>query len=172
MVDGVEVSVTTSKIVTDNDTKSEEMRFLRYVRIQSACHTVSLNMGHDLFNMPALNSSRSSHSSHSLFYKWQMGYFPWWMLHYVTVILHLAFLRHETRCSHCLHKRCLTLCCVVHDLKGRISRAGEWLMVSDLSSKTNSLLPSVTFQRFHPFKLWWHTGFGASCHLHMYLLPD
>lgn len=31
MVDGVEVSVTTSKIVTDNDAKSEEMRFLRYV---------------------------------------------------------------------------------------------------------------------------------------------
>ena len=30
MVDGVEVSVTTSKIVTDNDTKNEEMRFLRY----------------------------------------------------------------------------------------------------------------------------------------------
>ncbi|XP_055083438.1 STE20-like serine/threonine-protein kinase isoform X2 [Periophthalmus magnuspinnatus] len=29
MVDGVEVSVTTSKIVSDNDTKSEEMRFLR-----------------------------------------------------------------------------------------------------------------------------------------------
>uniref|UniRef100_A0A8C6NXR4 non-specific serine/threonine protein kinase n=1 Tax=Nothobranchius furzeri TaxID=105023 RepID=A0A8C6NXR4_NOTFU len=29
MVDGVEVSVTTSKIVTDNDAKSEEMRFLR-----------------------------------------------------------------------------------------------------------------------------------------------
>ncbi|CAL8331051.1 unnamed protein product [Merluccius merluccius] len=29
MVDGVEVSVTTSKIVTDNDTKDEEMRFLR-----------------------------------------------------------------------------------------------------------------------------------------------
>uniref|UniRef100_A0A671VU72 non-specific serine/threonine protein kinase n=1 Tax=Sparus aurata TaxID=8175 RepID=A0A671VU72_SPAAU len=29
MVDGVEVSVTTSKIVTDNDTKNEEMRFLR-----------------------------------------------------------------------------------------------------------------------------------------------
>ncbi|KAF5905451.1 serine/threonine-protein kinase 10-like, partial [Clarias magur] len=29
IVDGVEVSVTTSKIVTDNDTKSEEMRFLR-----------------------------------------------------------------------------------------------------------------------------------------------
>lgn len=29
MVDGVEVSVTTSKIITDNDTKSEEMRFLR-----------------------------------------------------------------------------------------------------------------------------------------------
>ncbi|KAG7265143.1 hypothetical protein CRUP_031202 [Coryphaenoides rupestris] len=28
MVDGVEVSVTTSKIVTDNDTKDEEMRFL------------------------------------------------------------------------------------------------------------------------------------------------
>ncbi|XP_068597850.1 STE20-like serine/threonine-protein kinase [Brachionichthys hirsutus] len=28
-VDGVEVSVTTSKIVTDNDTKNEEMRFLR-----------------------------------------------------------------------------------------------------------------------------------------------
>ena len=31
MVDGVEVSVTTSKIVTDNDTKNEEMRFLRYL---------------------------------------------------------------------------------------------------------------------------------------------
>lgn len=31
MVDGVEVSVTTSKIVTDNDTKSDEMRFLRYM---------------------------------------------------------------------------------------------------------------------------------------------
>ncbi|XP_042617249.1 STE20-like kinase b [Cyprinus carpio] len=29
IVDGVEVSVTTSKIITDNDTKSEEMRFLR-----------------------------------------------------------------------------------------------------------------------------------------------
>uniref|UniRef100_A0A8C2KKL3 non-specific serine/threonine protein kinase n=1 Tax=Cyprinus carpio TaxID=7962 RepID=A0A8C2KKL3_CYPCA len=29
MVDGVEVSVTTSKMVTDNDTKSEELRFLR-----------------------------------------------------------------------------------------------------------------------------------------------
>ncbi|XP_018424567.1 PREDICTED: STE20-like serine/threonine-protein kinase [Nanorana parkeri] len=29
MVDGVEVSVTTSKIVTDNDSKSEELRFLR-----------------------------------------------------------------------------------------------------------------------------------------------
>ncbi|XP_005156929.1 STE20-like serine/threonine-protein kinase isoform X2 [Danio rerio] len=29
LVDGVEVSVTTSKIVTDNDTKSEELRFLR-----------------------------------------------------------------------------------------------------------------------------------------------
>lgn len=29
MVDGVEVSVTTSKIVTDNDTKNEELRFLR-----------------------------------------------------------------------------------------------------------------------------------------------
>ncbi|XP_020494738.1 STE20-like serine/threonine-protein kinase [Labrus bergylta] len=29
MVDGVEVSVTTSKIITDNDTKNEEMRYLR-----------------------------------------------------------------------------------------------------------------------------------------------
>uniref|UniRef100_A0A3Q2DBK1 non-specific serine/threonine protein kinase n=1 Tax=Cyprinodon variegatus TaxID=28743 RepID=A0A3Q2DBK1_CYPVA len=29
MVDGVEVSVTTSKIISDNDTKNEEMRFLR-----------------------------------------------------------------------------------------------------------------------------------------------
>uniref|UniRef100_A0AAQ5ZTG8 non-specific serine/threonine protein kinase n=1 Tax=Amphiprion ocellaris TaxID=80972 RepID=A0AAQ5ZTG8_AMPOC len=53
MVDGVEVSVTTSKIVTDNDTKNEEMRFLRYVCIQSARHTVGLNVGHDLFNMCA-----------------------------------------------------------------------------------------------------------------------
>lgn len=65
MVDGVEVSVTTSKIVTDNDTKSEEMRFLRYVRIQSAFHTVGLNMSHGPFNMPALNSSHSLHNSHS-----------------------------------------------------------------------------------------------------------
>lgn len=65
MVDGVEVSVTTSKIVTDNDTKSEEMRFLRYVCIQSTYHTVGLHMWHDLFNMPALNSSRSLHNSHS-----------------------------------------------------------------------------------------------------------
>ncbi|KAI2668188.1 Serine/threonine-protein kinase 10 [Labeo rohita] len=32
IVDGVEVSVTTSKIITDNDTKSEEMRFLRKKR--------------------------------------------------------------------------------------------------------------------------------------------
>lgn len=40
MVDGVEVSVTTSKIVTDNDAKNEEMRFLRYVRIQSTRRTV------------------------------------------------------------------------------------------------------------------------------------
>ncbi|TSK17876.1 Serine/threonine-protein kinase 10 [Bagarius yarrelli] len=30
IVDGIEVSVTTSKIVTDNDTKNEEMRFLSY----------------------------------------------------------------------------------------------------------------------------------------------
>ncbi len=30
-MDGVEVSVTTSKIITDNDTKNEEMRFLRYL---------------------------------------------------------------------------------------------------------------------------------------------
>lgn len=29
IVDGVEVSVTTSKIITDSDTKSEERRFLR-----------------------------------------------------------------------------------------------------------------------------------------------
>ena len=52
MVDGVEVSVTTSKIVTDSDAKSEEMRFLRYVCLQSAHHTIGLNMGHGLFNMP------------------------------------------------------------------------------------------------------------------------
>lgn len=64
MVDGVEVSVTTSKIVTDNDTKSEEMRFLRYVCMQSAYHAV-LNMWHGLFNMLALNSSRSLLNSHS-----------------------------------------------------------------------------------------------------------
>lgn len=38
MIDGVEVSVTTSKIVTENDTKSEEMRFLRWVSC-SKCGT-------------------------------------------------------------------------------------------------------------------------------------
>lgn len=36
MVDGVEVSVTTSKIVTDNDAKNEEMRFLRWAWFLSA----------------------------------------------------------------------------------------------------------------------------------------
>lgn len=36
MVDGVEVSVTTSKIVTDNDAKNEEMRFLRWACLLSA----------------------------------------------------------------------------------------------------------------------------------------
>lgn len=36
MVDGVEVSVTTSKIVTDNDAKNEEMRFLRWACVLSA----------------------------------------------------------------------------------------------------------------------------------------
>lgn len=36
IVDGVEVSVTTSKIITDNDTKHEEMRFLRYVLLPSS----------------------------------------------------------------------------------------------------------------------------------------
>lgn len=36
LVDGVEVSVTTSKIVTDNDAKNEEMRFLRCVSVHSA----------------------------------------------------------------------------------------------------------------------------------------
>lgn len=88
MVDGVEVSVTTSKIVTDNDAKNEEMRFLRYVYIQSAYHTVhtALKMCHGLLNMHASNSS----CSHS-FYKSQMGYLLWWMLHYVTVISHAAF---------------------------------------------------------------------------------
>lgn len=31
MIDGVEVSVTTSKIISDDEKKDEEMRFLRYV---------------------------------------------------------------------------------------------------------------------------------------------
>lgn len=31
VVDGVEVSVTTSKIISDDEKKDEEMRFLRYV---------------------------------------------------------------------------------------------------------------------------------------------
>ncbi|TNN81826.1 STE20-like serine/threonine-protein kinase [Liparis tanakae] len=44
MVDGVEVSVTTSKIVTDSDAKSEEMRFLRYVCIRPARPTVALHI--------------------------------------------------------------------------------------------------------------------------------
>lgn len=39
MVDGVEVSVTTSKIITDNDTKNEEMRFLRYSPAFICIHT-------------------------------------------------------------------------------------------------------------------------------------
>ena len=34
VVDGVEVSVTTSKIVTDSDSKTEELRFLRWVEKQ------------------------------------------------------------------------------------------------------------------------------------------
>lgn len=31
MIDGVEVSVTTSKIISDDEKKDEEMRFLRWV---------------------------------------------------------------------------------------------------------------------------------------------
>lgn len=31
MVDGVEVSVTTSKVIREDEKKEEEMRFLRYV---------------------------------------------------------------------------------------------------------------------------------------------
>ena len=38
-MDGVEVSVTTSKIITDNDTKNEEMRFLRYSPAFICIHT-------------------------------------------------------------------------------------------------------------------------------------
>ncbi|KAJ8248153.1 hypothetical protein GJAV_G00238900 [Gymnothorax javanicus] len=37
VVDGVEVSVTTSKIVTDNDAKNEEMRFLRRQELLLSC---------------------------------------------------------------------------------------------------------------------------------------
>lgn len=40
IVDGVEVNVTTSKIITDNDTKNEEMRFLRYSHIFIPIHPV------------------------------------------------------------------------------------------------------------------------------------
>lgn len=44
MVDGVEVSVTTSKIVTDNDTKSEELRFLRYLSWHQLLLLVNCNL--------------------------------------------------------------------------------------------------------------------------------
>lgn len=52
--------MTTSKIVTDNDTKNEEMRFLRYVSvIKSAFHTIhsAPTVWHGLFNIHVLNSS-------------------------------------------------------------------------------------------------------------------
>lgn len=41
IVDGVEVRVTTSKIITDNDAKNEEMRFLRYSHIFISIHPVN-----------------------------------------------------------------------------------------------------------------------------------
>lgn len=50
MVDGVEVSVTTSKIVTDNDTKSEELRFLRYIRLHQLLFLVNVQQAND--NVP------------------------------------------------------------------------------------------------------------------------
>lgn len=42
-MDGVEVSVTTSKIITDNDTKNEEMRFLRYALVFICINLVKKN---------------------------------------------------------------------------------------------------------------------------------
>lgn len=61
MVDGVEVSVTTSKIVTDNDAKNEEMRFLRWVCLPWCSYQATTV--YDLINMDAFNSSWSVHSS-------------------------------------------------------------------------------------------------------------
>lgn len=61
MVDGVEVSVTTSKIITDNDTKNEEMRFLRYsLVLLTHCpnYVKSLNISHVLNRRQELRELR------------------------------------------------------------------------------------------------------------------
>lgn len=62
IVDGVEVSVTTSKIVTDNDTKNEEMRFLRYALVFICVPSVQImsNLKKRLsFLLPALDGRSS-----------------------------------------------------------------------------------------------------------------
>lgn len=60
-MDGVEVSVTTSKIITDNDTKNEEMRFLRYsLVLHTHCpnYVKSLNISHVLHRRQELRELR------------------------------------------------------------------------------------------------------------------
>ena len=59
MVDGVEVSVTTSKIVSDSDTKNEEMRFLRWVFLA----LLGLNMEADPYTTTDRNSLLSDPST-------------------------------------------------------------------------------------------------------------
>lgn len=49
VVDGVELSVTTSKIIGDDEKKDEEMRFLRYV-----CDLLSTEEGDILLDCPLL----------------------------------------------------------------------------------------------------------------------
>lgn len=45
VVDGVEVSVTTSKIIGEDEKKDEEMRFLRYTRACTRTHVGLIVIG-------------------------------------------------------------------------------------------------------------------------------
>lgn len=63
--------MTTSKIVTDNDAKNEEMRFLRFVSVHlNPLEYMSGGEYHGLFNIHALNSSAPFTASTDS----QMGY--------------------------------------------------------------------------------------------------
>lgn len=59
VVEGVEVSVTTSKIISDDEKKDEEMRFLRYVADYTLTHYVILR---NMFEQKSWTVSNSNQS--------------------------------------------------------------------------------------------------------------